>query len=374
MEKEKKANIKNDDKKKLYESPGFFKFLSDSIFKKKSSQNPEIREENIYRKITGVFDEYNNIKKNHERNISTYELIFESSKLGNEFFVLLIGSSLIASFGLLQNSAAVIIGAMIIAPLMTPILGFALGSLWGDYKLMGKSSLTLFVGIVTAVTLSSIIGFIMPGIEMNSEILARTNPSLYDIVIALASGFVGSYAFVNPRISSSISGVAIAVALVPPLAVTGICIGTFQWHHSIGSFLLFASNLVSISLAASFVFWRMKVQPYMPDTGEINERAKRKFLLSSVVLILIAIPLGYFMKEVFYIKKQTTEVENMIKKDLPSDEITTHLNKYYKTYHLECKIISPKEADLALKEKIKSDIKTLFEAPVEIKLIIIKSL
>ncbi|MDH4199699.1 MAG: TIGR00341 family protein [Spirochaetia bacterium] len=374
MEKEKKPKNKKPDVNDQYRAPGLFPYLYKYFFKKKPEQTGKTENKNIIEKIESAFENYREIKNIHEKNLSTYGIIFESSRLSSEYFILLVGSTLIASFGLLQNSTAVIIGAMIIAPLMTPILGFALGSLWGDRKLMAQSAMTLIVGISGAVFISAIIGLVMPGIEMNDQIVARTNPTLYDIIIALASGFVGSYAFVNPKISSSVSGVAIAVALVPPLAVTGICIGIFQWQSAIGSFLLFASNLVGISLAASFVFWKMKVRPYTEDAGEAASRAKRKILLSVVVLALIAIPLVFFMRQEFYVKNQIQRVEKIIQKELPSEQISTRLNKYLNEYHLESNIVTPANVDLTLKEKIKSDIQKLFDDPVEIKLVIIKSM
>jgi len=367
-----KESVKKPEVEKPYHAPGLFRFLYESVLKKKTGQNQG--GQSIIGKIGNAFDDYKEVRESHKRSLTTYEIIFESSRLSGEYFILLVGSTIIASFGLLQNSAAVIIGAMIIAPLMVPILGFALGSFWGDRRLIGQSALTLLVGIAGAVSLSAVIGFAMPGVEMNEQILARTNPTLYDIIIALASGFVGSFAFVNPKISPSISGVAIAVALVPPLAVTGISLGNLHWAAAMGSFLLFASNLVSISLAASFVFWRMKVHPYLPDTEEVSSRMKRNFLLSTMTLILIAIPLGFFMKETLYIKHQKTQIENVVKNDLPYEQISLELNKYVDTYHVKCQVISSKEANPEIKEKILNDIKQLFTEPVEIKLIILKSL
>ena len=285
---------------------------------------------------------YQEVLERHEKVTNAYEVISESSYLRREFFVLLIGSAFIASFGLFQNSAAVIIGAMLIAPLMGPILGFALGSIWGDRHLLSQSALTLFVGTLSVLIVSTFFSLIVPGIEMNDQIIARIHPNLYDILIALASGLVGSYAFVNPKISNSISGVAIAVALVPPLCVTGITLGQFDMQAALGSFLLYLSNLVGISLAASFIFWRMRVHPVETEEEEVSERAKKKIGVSMVVLVLIAVPLTYFTLESLRLKNHETNARQIIEAKLPEgDVMELRVNRFADGYVVIAKILTP---------------------------------
>ena len=203
---------------------------------------------NLYKKVQDSTEQLN-------QNSETYKIITEGSNLDREFFVLLVVSCLITTFGLFQNSVAAVIGAMLIAPLMVPILGFALGVLRGDRNLLLTSLTTLVIGSVITLGLAFILTSIIPGVSINDSIKTRMNPNLYDIVIALGSGLVGAYAFVNPKISSSISGVAIAVALMPPLCVAGIALGLNNIQGVIGAILLYITNLVSISLAAVFIFW-----------------------------------------------------------------------------------------------------------------------
>ena len=347
--------------------PGFFSMFINSW---KSDSAKE--DENIFEKFGRVVDNFQDIRKRNEANLGTYQIIAQASLLTREFFVLLIGSTIVATFGLLQDSAAVIIGAMLIAPLMTPILGFALGSIWGDSRLLSQSFLTLVVGSFSVIVIALLITIVVPGVEMNAQIAARVNPNLYDILIALASGFVGSYAFVNPRISSSISGVAIAVALIPPLSVTGISLGQQNYQGAMGSWLLFASNLVGISLAASFVFWRLKVHPYTPDETEVAERAKRKFLLAGIILVIIAIPLGLFMRDSLYIKQQRDLIEREILSGIPSGEIELiAVNKHFDQYDVSCKVIVPLETSLEQYHDLEKKIVGLFEKPAELKLVLI---
>lgn len=353
-----------------FKAPGFFSFIFNRL--KTPPPQEENQESSFIKKIGNAISDYNETRERHEKNLNTYELIASSSSLTMEFFVLLLGSAFIATFGLLQNSTAVIIGAMLIAPLMTPILGFSLGSIWGDSELLEKSALTLFVGTICVIALTALLSFIVPGVEMNSEIMGRTNPTLYDILIALASGFVGSYAFINPKISSSISGVAIAVALVPPLSVTGIALGQFDFRAAMGSFLLYASNLVGISLAASFVFWRKKIHPVTSLEEEVSERAKKNFLLSSLVLIIIAVPLGYFMVESFQTKAKENSVKTVIEASIQKSNILQlKVSKYVNTYVVHCTLISGDEITAEKKKALEASIQESFGAPVEIHLIIL---
>ena len=362
---------KTEKKKPEKEEPGYFKLFLDSW--KANKENPE-ESSGVIDTFVKAIDETRGKKEKQDQNMDTYEAIASGSHLTIDFFVLLLGSAFIATFGLLQNSAAVIIGAMLIAPLMMPILGFSLGTIWGDRSLLGTSILTLSVGTISALILTGLISFALPGVEINEQMSSRTNPNLYDILIALSSGVVGAYAFVNPRISSSISGVAIAVALVPPLAVTGISIGQLDFTSALGSFLLYGSNLVGISLAASFVFWRMKVHPILHDQDEVNTRAKRKFVLATIVLILIAIPLALFMRESLYIKSHERDIRKHIELNLNNAEIDSlQIVKYIEGYKVKCTLIIPGNPTPETLAKIKTKILSLFDQQVDLHLKIIQA-
>ncbi|MES0490888.1 MAG: TIGR00341 family protein [Leptospirales bacterium] len=372
---EKKTNSKKADlQKKGAEKPGYFKLFLDSWKDNKTNkENPE-KKTGVLDTFVKAIDETMDKKEKQDQNQDTYEIVAAGSRLTLDFFVLLLGSTFIATFGLLQNSAAVIIGAMIIAPLMGPILGFSLGSIWGDRSLLGTSIFTLFVGTLSGLVLATAISFALPGIEINGEMSSRINPNLYDILIALSSGVVGAYAFVNPRILSSVSGVAIAVALVPPLAVTGISLGQLDFRSAYGAFLLYCSNLVGISLAASFVFWRMKVHPILHDQDEVNTRAKRKFVLATIVLILIAIPLGFFMRDSLYIKSHEREIRKHIELNLENSQIDSlQIVKYIEGYKVNCTLIIPGEPTPEALAQIKTKIESMFDQKTEIHLIILQA-
>jgi uncharacterized hydrophobic protein (TIGR00271 family) len=172
------------------------------------------------------------------------------------FAILLVLSVIVASVGLLQNSTAVIIGAMLIAPLMAPIMGIAASLVmgWGVRLATGLAVVTMSVAgaIAIAWTITRLIPSV--GTTLPTEVLSRTSPDIRDLLVALAAGTAGAYATVRRDISGALPGVAVAVALVPPLASVGVLIGRDQTALARGAGLLFATNLFGIILAASLVF------------------------------------------------------------------------------------------------------------------------
>ena len=183
------------------------------------------------------------------------------------FFFVLISASVIATFGLLVNSAAVIIGAMIVAPLMNPILSTSFAIVTGNWKLYKRSLITVCLGSLTPILVAYIISLIIPLHIVGSEITGRVAPNLVDLGIAIAAGAAGSFALTRKSVASSIAGVAIAVALVPPLCVVGIGLGiggelattydrltVTNIDASTGAFLLFFTNLSAIIFTACLVF------------------------------------------------------------------------------------------------------------------------
>ena len=317
-EKAKKA-AKSDDTEKTpaASNPGFWSFFRKN-YKQQKETEPEL---GFVSRIKRVYENYTEVKETEQTNLNTYSSIEKAARLNKEFLTLLVGSCLIATFGLLAGSTAVIIGAMLIAPLMMPILGFSLSIIWGDRTLLWQSLRTLLLGSMLVLVVSSLISFLLPGVEFNPEMMARVNPTLFDILIAIASGLVGAYAYVNPNISSSISGVAIAVALMPPLCTVGISIGQGEIRFALGATLLYSINLIGISLAASIVFWRTRVHPVNEDEKEVKGRALQNVLLSSLLLFLIALPVSYFTYQSYQTNRQDRAVRDIIENTSETSEI-----------------------------------------------------
>ncbi|ROS79026.1 DUF389 domain-containing protein [Cellulomonas sp. PhB143] len=173
------------------------------------------------------------------------------------WWVMLVLSVCIATFAVLQDSTAVVIGAMLVAPLMVPILGLAAALVNGWVRRAVASTAMIVAGVAAAVALAAAIAAWAPAVvafDTNDQITSRTDPTLLDLLIALAAGAAGAYATLDRRVASGLGGVAIAVALVPPLAVVGIAVQGGRTDDAWGAFLLFLTNFVAIVLAASLVF------------------------------------------------------------------------------------------------------------------------
>ncbi|MBD2000279.1 DUF389 domain-containing protein [Leptolyngbya sp. FACHB-541] len=181
------------------------------------------------------------------------ELLAESTP-DPSYLILIVSSCAIATFGLLANSTAVIIGAMIIAPLMLPIRGLAFGALTGNVMLFRRGLVAVAVGTALAVALAGILGKLVGIANFGGEVLARSEPTLLDLGIAVTAGGISGYAKVQPKISGSLAGTAISVALMPPICVIGLGLSQANWNLSQGAMLLYLTNLLGISLSCMVTF------------------------------------------------------------------------------------------------------------------------
>ena len=226
-----------------------------------------------------------------EQRVAIYQSMLESSHMDLEYTALLLLAGLIALFGLLENSAAVIIGAMLISPLMNPLLSAALALLLGDGKMGKRAAMVLLVSIAAVIGITWIVALTIPLKQATPEILARTQPNLLDLFIALLSGLAGTLALRNSSVAMTIlPGVAIAVAVIPPLSVVGYGLSTNQNLIAGGAFLLFVTNLVSIIISAVVVFRLMGFRPRW-EAEQGRWKLKYRLGISAVVLLLLSIPL-----------------------------------------------------------------------------------
>ncbi|MEC9225342.1 MAG: DUF389 domain-containing protein [Actinomycetota bacterium] len=166
------------------------------------------------------------------------------------FFLMLTLSVTIAVMGLAANSVAVVIGAMLIAPLMTPIMSFSAAVGLGLGRRAIQAAVVVGIGSLWSLVYSIVLSRLLPSLELGSEILGRTSPDIRDLVVAIAAGAAGAYAVAHEDVSATLPGVAVAVALVPPLAATGILIGAREGVLAEGSALLYATNLFAIAFSA----------------------------------------------------------------------------------------------------------------------------
>jgi uncharacterized hydrophobic protein (TIGR00271 family) len=263
------------------------------------------------------YGEYQVIRKKEEGDISTHKALSAGASPTREYYILTILSTVIATAGLIMGSTAVVIGAMIVAPLMTPILALSLGVVWGDLRLMRNAFISIMFGSLLAVFISAFMAFLLPEVAYTNEILSRARPGFYDIVVGVASGLVGAYGFANSKVSSSLVGIAIAVALLPPLCTIGIGLGFLDVQVALGALVLFIINLTTISLAGALVFWILQIHPFDADKEEVKRRAISQIALSLALLVLIALPLAYFTYDRYRLKNATGNATAAVEEYLP---------------------------------------------------------
>ena len=215
-----------------------------------------------------------------------------SAKL-TQFWVLLVLASIIAAGGVIGDSTPAVIGAMIVAPLATPIYGVALATVVGSHTALRDALLLLVSGIAVNILIGVIVGLItfnrMP-LDANPQITGRTAPTMLDLAVAVTVGVAGSFALVRRDIVNILAGVAIAISLVPVLAVVGITLGSGRLDLAWGAFILFLTNAAAIIVAGIVVFTAAGYQRDAAARGaRIGRRAK---WLIAVFVIVLVIPLG----------------------------------------------------------------------------------
>ena len=250
-----------------------------------------------------------------ERKLKVYEDLSHGSNPQGAFFLLVAVSTLIAAFGLVMDSTAVVIGAMLVAPLMTPILGLALALVRGDPHLLGLAVRSEVLGVMVSILAGALLGMALPlHFEATPEMLARTTPNLLDLLVAILAGLAGAYALVNERLSPVLPGVAISTAIVPPLANSGMCLSLGAYNGALGSFLLFFTNFLSILLVSAFVF-------YLAGMGEeLRLRSgltiARRFGVAVAGLVIVGVLLSSELITMFENRRLRIEMMQALQNEL----------------------------------------------------------
>ncbi|MDR7190958.1 MULTISPECIES: TIGR00341 family protein [Microbacterium] len=209
------------------------------------------------------------------------------------FLIMLTLAGIIAIAGVLTDSTATVIGAMIIAPLGTPILAIGLGIVTGHLSIVVRSIMWVLLGLVIVIVLGLAFSLFVAtpeSLETNSQVLGRTSPSFMDLVAALATGFAGGFAMCRKDLSAVLPGVAIAISLVPPLGVVGVCAGQGLWNDALGALWLFLSNVVALVIAGSIVF---TLAGYARDPGSSPVANRRRaYVIVTVLAVVVTVPLA----------------------------------------------------------------------------------
>jgi uncharacterized hydrophobic protein (TIGR00271 family) len=212
------------------------------------------------------------------------------------YVVLLTLATVIATYGVISGSTATVIGAMIIAPLMTPIMATTLAIVIGSGSRMSRSVLLVLASILYVVGLAILLSIFISPVSIdfgtNPEITSRVSPNLLALFVALASGAAGAFAISRADVSDSLPGVAIAISLVPPLSVVGIALAKVQWVDAGGAMLLFLTNFLAIVLAGGAVLWFSGVSVRRVSTEEETQR-KKAIQAAFLGIIIVGILLGF---------------------------------------------------------------------------------
>lgn len=229
-----------------------------------------------------------------------YDQVEKNVRLDANFIILVALSTLVAAIGLIEGNVAVVIGAMVIAPLLGPNLALALGTALGDLGLMRKALVTTFAGLSVALLLSIAIGYAWPFEVTSHELTSRTYAGLDSIVLALASG-AAAVLSLTTGLSSVLVGVMVAVALLPPTAAFGLMIGHGQWDLAAGAALLLAVNVVSVNLAAKLVFLLKGIRPRTWYEKARANRAMAIYLIGWLVTLAVLAGVMYARGGIFWV-------------------------------------------------------------------------
>jgi uncharacterized hydrophobic protein (TIGR00271 family) len=242
--------------------------------------------------------------------------VWENSRPSRVYWLMNALSTVIACYGLFADSAAVVIGAMVVAMLLGPISGVALGLNERDRRLLRTALASLVGGVAWILAISVVIGAIHRDLPLTNEILSRTDPKLFDLMIALAGGAAGAVAVVSPKVGTAIVGVAVATALVPPLAAGGILLARADFDLAIGALLLALTNIVAIQVAFSAVFW---ISGYRGLTA-IRGRGLLGFVRSDVVGLVFVCLLGVGF---------AIQLHHLVAKSLFESQLRAGLRRYF---------------------------------------------
>lgn len=281
-----------------------------------------------------------NLHNGEEKKEKVLENVISNISFRGSNLWILACAIIIASIGLNVNSTAVIIGAMLISPLMGPIVGagFALGTY--NFPLLKKSIKNLLIATIVSLTVSSFYFYLSPFKDVQSELLSRTSPNIYDVMIAFFGGLVGIIAITRVEKGNPIPGVAIATALMPPLCTAGFGLATSNFSYFFGAFYLYVINCFFICIATFFVVKYLKYPSVIID----NKYEKRiRYGITTLIIIMI-VPSFYLAYNLFNEKKFIKTAELFIQKEFDNKGYTI----IYKKINYNS---SPKSIDVAFLNK-----------------------
>lgn len=287
-----------------------------------------------------------------------FKVLKENAKLSSSFLVMMILATLIATFGLFGDSSPVIIGAMILAPIISPIVSFSMGMVRYDTNMLKTGIVTILIGTIVALIFAAGVSIIIPLEVLTDEINARLTPNLLDMGIAVASGVAAAYAHAKEGIAKSLAGVAIAVALVPPLAVAGIGIGWWDWEVFSGAFLLYLTNLAGIIMFAGITFLLLGFAPF--------KRARMGLVYTLIIISAVMIPLSLSFNRIKQEASITSKLEGINFDKIYLRDVKVRTGK---PLMVSLKLVSAETIDSKEMGKIKEQIEEKIGQPIILEVI-----
>ena len=293
------------------------------------------------------------------------------------FVSLMMLSTAIAVFGILGDSTAVVIGAMLVAPLMFPVLGVAAAVVMGWPRRIVSRTLLVAAGSLLAVLLAALISFLIPGMAtpLPAELLARTSPNLLDLGIALAAGAAGAYGQVRRHASDVLTGVAVAVALVPPLAVVGITLQLTEWQPALGATLLFLANVVGIVIAASATFL---AAGFVPGRNPLKGHTQilRGVSWAAIATIIVVLPMQFGRGAVLPVSDPTGEVTAVVEEYVAEGGSATEVVDVEVEVDdglTKVDVVVASSIDTVVVESLAEDLADHLSSPVQLRLLLVSA-
>ena len=302
--------------------------------------------------------------------VAVFKQMRHDARADVDFLTLIALAAAIAILGLLLNSAAVIIGAMLVAPLMSPMMAVAHGIVTGNFIMIRRGLISTFKGIGVAIAVSTGITLIVSTYQPTAEILARSEPTILDLLVALAAGAAGAYALSRKSVAAALPGVAISAALVPPLCVVGYGLGSSRFLIAGGAILLFLTNLVAIILVSAVVFLLVGFRP----TRAVRRRQVTKAVFISIFSIFILIvPLGIQTGTVVRKDKLEATISSLIRKEFADRALLQNLRVKREggVYVVKITVFTFAEATGERLEELRDHLQDAVGAPVSIDLTVV---
>jgi len=240
------------------------------------------------------------IKKERISREEIYRYIIGMTNLNSIYLLMVILSTLVAAVGVLNNNVALIIGAMIIAPLMGPGIGLSYGIIMGDRDLVFVALKSSMVGILIAFIISVFLGTILTINPTIPSIITRTNVGHGGFIVALASGFAGALA-VTTELSSTLVGVMIGISLMPPLVTFGLLVGSGDYFLAWGAFLIFIVNLMCIYFASLLTFYKEELKPLDTNKVESVHKSSKRYIYIFLIILIVLFLVNIYQTKIWNI-------------------------------------------------------------------------